>query len=95
MIERHVTFKVYPDRKSEFVKLFVEEYRPAMSGMPGFGGAELLSDPNHPDQYQMVIRFQSSQAAASWRSSAAHAALQPKIQPFYSLSELQVFEVVA
>ena len=36
MIERHVTFHVLPEKTAEFVRLFREEYRPAMATMPGF-----------------------------------------------------------
>ena len=45
MIERHVTFNVYPDKGEEFEKLFVEEYRPAMAAMPGFVRVDLLCQP--------------------------------------------------
>jgi antibiotic biosynthesis monooxygenase (ABM) superfamily enzyme len=95
MIERHVTFNVYPDKTSEFEKLFVEEYRPAMSSMPGFIRVDLLCEQNEPTRYQMVIRFDTAESAAAWRNSAAHQALKPKIQSLYQDSTLQVYEVIA
>jgi antibiotic biosynthesis monooxygenase (ABM) superfamily enzyme len=95
MIERHVTFNVYPDKKAEFERMFVEEYRPAMAAMPGFVRVDLLCLPEEPNQYQMVIRFENAAAAADWRSSTAHQSLQPKIKALYSESKLQVYEVIA
>jgi heme-degrading monooxygenase HmoA len=95
MIERHVTFNVHADKTGEFVRLFVEEYRPAMSSMPGFVKVELLSEQEHPARFRMVIRFETAEAATAWRNSAAHQSLQPKIKSLYQNSELQVFEVVA
>jgi heme-degrading monooxygenase HmoA len=95
MIERHVTFNVYPDKKEQFEKVFVEDYRPAMAVMPGFVRVDLLCEPDQPNQYQMVIRFESAEAAANWRSSTAHQSLQPKIKALYSDSKLQVYEVIA
>ena len=95
MIERHVTFNVYPDKKAEFERMFVEEYRPAMTAMPGFVRIDLLCLQEEINQYQMVIRFESSAAAADWRSSTAHQSLQPKIKALYSESKLQVYEVIA
>jgi heme-degrading monooxygenase HmoA len=95
MIERHVTFNVYPDKKTDFERLFVEEYRPAMASMPGFVRVDLLCQPEEPCQYQMVIRFESAAAAADWRNSSSHKSLQPKIKALYGESQLQVYEVVA
>jgi antibiotic biosynthesis monooxygenase (ABM) superfamily enzyme len=95
MIERHVTFNVYPDKRRDFEKFFAEEYRPAMAVMPGFVRVDLLGQSDQTSQYQMVIRFESAEAAADWRSSAAHQLLQPKIKALYSDSKLQVYNVIA
>lgn len=95
MIERHVTFDVLPEKTSDFEKLFVEEYRPAMANMPGYLKVELLRQKESPNQYQMVIRFESEETAAAWRSSNAHQALKPHIKPLYSSSQLQVYDVIA
>jgi antibiotic biosynthesis monooxygenase (ABM) superfamily enzyme len=43
----------------------------------------------------MVIRFENSEAAAGWRSSAAHQSLQPKIKALYNESKLQIYDVIA
>jgi heme-degrading monooxygenase HmoA len=94
LIERHVTFSVFPDKKREFEEFFAEEYRPAMAGMPGFMKVDLLCQVDQTSEYQMVIRFESAEAAADWRSSAAHRALQPKIKALYSESKLQVYDVI-
>jgi heme-degrading monooxygenase HmoA len=95
LIERHVTFNVHPDKTGEFEKLFVEEYRPAMSSMAGFIRVELLCEQEDPTRYQMVIRFETAETAAAWRNSSAHQLLQPKIKSLYKDSSLQVYEVVA
>ncbi len=95
MIERHVTFSVLPDRSQEFEKFFVEKYGPGMATMRGFLKVELLREAEQPSQYQMVIRFESAEAAAEWRSSAVHQSLQPVLKSLYSESKLQVYDVVA
>jgi heme-degrading monooxygenase HmoA len=95
MIERHVTFHVYPDKGKEFEELFVEKYRPAMATMAGFVGVELLRQVDQVTPYQMVIRFQSAEHAAGWRASAAHQSLQPKLKALYTDSQVQVYDVIA
>jgi len=95
MIERHVTFEVFPDKTQEFERLFVEEYRPAMATMPGFVSVYLLVDDANPNSYQMVIRFNSAEEAAAWRASDLHQALQPKLKALYQKSVVQVYRVVA
>jgi heme-degrading monooxygenase HmoA len=72
MIERHVTFNVLPGQEQAFERLFVEEYRPATSRVPGFVKAELLREQEDPNQYQMVIRFESLETAANSRNSDQH-----------------------
>ena len=94
MIERHVTFNVLPDKGRDFEKLFVEEYRPAMSKMPGFVKVELLRSQEDPTKHMMIIRFESLETAAAWRSSDAHQALKPKIGALYDGSTVQVFDVI-
>lgn len=95
MIERHVSFNVLPGKEEAFERLFVQEYRPAMSRMPGFVRAELLRDQEDLTQYRMVIRFQSLETAANWRNSDLHQALQPKLKAFYNGSSLKIYDVVA
>lgn len=95
MIERHVTFNVLPGKAQDFEKLFSVEYRPAMAAMPGFVKVELLREQEDPTKYKMVIRFESAEMAAAWRSSEAHQALKPKIGALYEGSTLQVYDVVA
>jgi heme-degrading monooxygenase HmoA len=94
MIERHVTFKVHPDKSEVFERLFAEEYRPAMASMPGFIKVELLREQEDHTRYQMVIRFDSLETASGWRASEKHQALQPKIKPLYSESQLKIYDVV-
>ncbi len=94
MIERHVTFNVLPDKTQEFVDLFRDEYRPAMASIPGYVNVDLLREQEGPTKYQMVIRFESLETAASWRTSDAHQALKPKIKPLYEGSTLQVYDVI-
>jgi antibiotic biosynthesis monooxygenase (ABM) superfamily enzyme len=95
MIERHVTFKVHPDETEAFETLFKDEYRPAMSKMPGYVKVDLLREQEEPTNYQMVIRFVSMETAADWRKSAEHMALSPKLKSLYSKSQVEVYEVLA
>lgn len=95
MIERHVTFDVFPEKTREFERFFAEQYCPAMSRMPGFVRVELLRLKEEPQIYQMVIRFNSEEEAAAWRSSDAHKSLQTVFKSLYRGSQLQVFDVIA
>ena len=95
MIERHVTFDVFPEKNRDFEKLFIDEYRPAMASMPGYVKVELLREQNDPNHYQMVIRFDSDDSAAAWRNSSAHQALSPRLKSLYSASQLQVYDFIA
>lgn len=95
MIERHVTFTVHPGQEAAFEDLFVQAYRPAMATMPGFVKVELLRDHSDAQLYQMVIRFQSAEAASAWRDSQAHQALKPRLKALYVGSSLQVYDVIA
>ncbi len=95
MIERHVSFDVLPDKAPEFEKFFVEKYRPGMETMDGFLKVELLREAEQGCRYQMVIRFESLEAAAAWRGSLVHRSLQPVLKSLYSESRLQVYDVIA
>jgi heme-degrading monooxygenase HmoA len=95
MIQRHVTFTVLPEKVADFEKLFVEEYRPAMASMKGFCAVELLRRAEQPLEYQMVIRFESAETAAAWRTSPEHEQLKPRLKLLYTASALQVFDVIA
>jgi heme-degrading monooxygenase HmoA len=94
MIERHVTFEVLIDKADAFEHFFVYEYRPAMSHMQGFVRADLLRESEAPQNYQMVIRFDSPESATAWRASAEHQALSPNLKAYYSSSHLLVYQVV-
>jgi heme-degrading monooxygenase HmoA len=93
-IERHVTFHVLPEEVEEFENFFEKEYRPAMEKTKGFIKAELLKDTEHPQDLQMVLRFETNEAAANWRASESHAALKPRLKSMYGSSDLKVFEVL-
>jgi len=95
MIERHVTFNVIPGKEKDFERLFKEEYSVAMSKQSGFVSVALLKEHEKEAVYQMVIRFQSLEAAAAWRDSADHKALSPKIKVLYNESTVQVYEVIS
>ena len=92
-IERHVTFHDLPGKISEFEKIFESDYRPAMAQMTGFIKAELLKDTDNPQDLQMVLRFESEEAA-DWRASDSHAAPKPKLKSLYDGSELKVYQVI-
>ena len=95
MIERHVTFEVIADKTQNFERLFAEAYRPAMASMPGFIQVELLRQQDSSTTYQMVIRFETAEAASAWRLSPEHQGLSPRLKALYSASQLQVYEVIA
>jgi heme-degrading monooxygenase HmoA len=66
-----------------------------MARMPGYVKVGLLREQEDPSKYQMVIRFESMETAAAWRTSDAHVALKPKIGAMYEGSSLEVYDVVS
>jgi quinol monooxygenase YgiN len=95
MIERHITFQVNPEKFSDFEQFFVEEYRPAMRKSTGFLNVDLLREAEHPERYQMVLRFTDADTAAGWRNSEVHQALQPKLKSLHLGMEIIAYQVVA
>lgn len=83
MVERHVSFRVLPDRGAEFERFVIERYAPAMSVQPGFAGLSLLRERDIPGRYHMVIRFQSRQESDQWRSSDSHKTLSPSLKALH------------
>lgn len=95
MIERHVTFDVIPGKEAAFEELFRTRYSTAMAKQPGFVSVGLVRQQDQPTRYEMLIRFQSLEAAAGWRASEEHKALSPEIKTLYTASSVIVFDVVA
>ena len=95
MIERHVTFEVIPSKEHAFEELVRTKYSKAMASQPGFVSVGLLREKEQPTRYQMVIRFESLETAASWRDSADHRELSPQIKALYTTSSVVVYDVVA
>lgn len=94
MIERHITFNVLPDQAAAFERFIADEYRPAMAATPGFVRAELLREANDPTRYQLTFRFEDGDAAAGWRTSPVHQALQPALTALFSTNEIVGYDVV-
>jgi heme-degrading monooxygenase HmoA len=95
MIERHVTFQVLPGKMQEFETFFRNQYAPAMSAQPGFGGAELLQPAEAGEHVLMILRFASAEAAQAWRDSAEHKHLSPTLKSLHQGSELRVYNLLA
>jgi heme-degrading monooxygenase HmoA len=94
MIERHVTFHVHPGKEGSFRSFFREVYAPAMARTPGFVSANLLQDQEESSDLKMVLRFESIDAAAAWRSSPAHEELKPRLKAHYEGSDVLVYDMV-
>jgi antibiotic biosynthesis monooxygenase (ABM) superfamily enzyme len=95
VIERHITFDVHPETTGAFERFFTDEYRPAMAKSPGFVKAELLREADSSSRYQMVLRFTDGDAAAAWRTSEVHQALQPSLNALHGGMEVQGYETIA
>jgi heme-degrading monooxygenase HmoA len=95
MIERHITVQVHPERTADFERFFVEEYRPAAIGMPGYVACVLLREIEHVQRYQMVFRWETADDALGWRTSPIHEGLQPLLNALHSAMEIVAYETVA
>lgn len=94
MIERHITFNVYPDKTAAFEQFIDGAYRPAMAKSPGFVKCELLREADSSTRYQLVFRFENADAAVGWRTSEVHKALQPALQVLHVDMAVQGYEVI-
>ncbi len=95
MIERHVSFDVLPESTGQFERFFSEQYLPAVREMPGLIECLLLREADNPQHYQMVFRWQSAEAAAAWRTSATHQALQPGLNALHGGLAIVAYSSVA
>ena len=94
MIERHITFNVYPDTTAAFEQFIAGAYGPAMAKSPGFVKCELLREADSSTRYQLVFRFEDADRAAGWRTSEVHQALQPALKALHVDMAVQGYEVV-
>lgn len=94
MIERHITFRVAAATAEAFERFFDEAYRPAMAESPGYVRAELLREIDDATRYRMTLRFSDPDAAAGWRTSATHQALQPALTALHEGSEVVGYDVI-
>jgi quinol monooxygenase YgiN len=94
MIERHITFRVPAASADAFERFFDEAYRPAMARAPGYVRVELLREIDDPTRYQMALRFTDPGAAAGWRTSETHQALQPALNALHEGSDVVGYDVV-
>lgn len=88
MVERHVTFRVLPDRGAEFEGFVIDRYAPAMAAQPGFAGLRLLRESDTSGRYHMVIRFHSREESDLWRSSDSHKYLSPSLKALHLGTEV-------
>ena len=95
MIERHITFEVHPDMTAAFERFYADEYRPALAMSPGYVDSDLLREADSATRYQMVLRFEDADSAASWRTSRVHQALQPALAALHAGMEVQGYDVIA
>jgi heme-degrading monooxygenase HmoA len=94
VIERHITFNVLPDRTADFEQFFATEYAPPIKEAPGFVNVELLREADSQTRYQMILRWTDGDAAAGWRTSDVHTALQPGLNALHSGMDIQAYEVI-
>jgi heme-degrading monooxygenase HmoA len=94
VIERHITFTVHPDKTTAFEQFFATKYTPPIKEWPGFVKVELLREADSETRYQMVLRWEDGDAAAGWRTSDVHTALQPALNALHSGMDIQAYEVI-
>jgi heme-degrading monooxygenase HmoA len=95
MIERHVSFKVRPDRTADFERFFSDQYRPPCLAMAGLIECVLLRESAESTHYQMVFRWRGADDAAAWRTSSDHQALQPALEALHEGMSIVAYEQVA
>ena len=95
MIVREVSLKVAPEQQAEFASFWTQEYRQAMSTMPGFLSARLLKHADSKEELQMILEFRSEEAAAAWRASPEHGRLGPMLKAFSPTVSVRVLTPLA
>jgi antibiotic biosynthesis monooxygenase (ABM) superfamily enzyme len=95
MIERHITFSIAPGATAAFEQFIAAEYGSAMAKSPGFVRLDLLREADSATRYQLVFRFEDGDAAAGWRTSEVHQALQPALKALVLDMAIQGYEVIS
>jgi heme-degrading monooxygenase HmoA len=59
-------------RRAEYFALRAKEIEPAMRAAPGFLKRELFVSRTDPEKYVLIVYWESTDAAATYRKSAIH-----------------------
>lgn len=95
MIERQIAFTVEEDRAAAFERFIGERYASAVAETPGFVRWTLGREAEEPGRYQLVLRFETVEASAAWRTSPDHQALAPDLRALASIERILQFDVIA
>jgi heme-degrading monooxygenase HmoA len=94
MIERHIRFEVPTSGTDSFRRFFDEKYVPPMSEIEGFVSARLLRPSDDDGEILMVLQFETAEASAAWRESAAHQSLQPELKGLHSGMRIRGYQTL-
>lgn len=94
MIERHIRFEVSASGTDAFRRFFAEKYYPPMSEIEGFVSGRLLQPAGGEGEILMVLQFETPEASASWRESAAHESLQPELRSLHTGMHIQGYQTL-
>jgi heme-degrading monooxygenase HmoA len=83
MILEHVVLPVIPGRECDFLEAFAEA-RPIIEASPGFIDLELRRGIERPNEFLMLVRWETLEAhTQGFRSSPAYARWRELLHHFY------------
>ena len=88
----HVDLQLKPGAASELEKTYREVFRPAISAQEGFLDVALLRPTSEPDEYRLVIVFQSEPLRRKWVASALHQEVWPPMKSHCTKYSVRLFE---
>lgn len=83
MILEHAILPVIPGREADFERAFAEA-RPIISGMPGFGSLRLARSHETPNEYLLLVEWESIEHhTVGFRGSPEYARWRELLHEFY------------
>ena len=94
MFVLHVDIKVKPGLEPSLEKTYTENFRPAISAQPGFGGVQLLRSRDAGGAYRLTIAFDRQASQQTWIATDLHQQVWPQMEDRFAECSIQYYDTV-